>query len=51
MDEQRLAQALAGLLGRILASELSRDFVKLRLDFSTRTLERASAGKFVETFV
>ena len=30
---------------------MSRDFAKLREDFSTKTLERASAGKFIETFV
>jgi len=51
MDEVRLAQALSDLLGRQLATALSRDFVKLRQDCATVTLERASPGKFVETFV
>jgi hypothetical protein len=51
MDKTRLAQALAGLLGQALAKELSADFVKLRQDSATATLERASPGKFVETFV
>jgi hypothetical protein len=51
MDETRLGQALAGLLGQALAKELSADFVKLRQDCATATLERASPGKFVETFV
>jgi hypothetical protein len=51
MDEARLAHALSGLVGRGLAEELVGDFVKLRQDCSTRTLERASPGKFVETFV
>src|SRR5712692_699449 len=51
MDEARLANALSGLLGQILAKELVADFVKLRRDCSTKTLERASPGKFVETFV
>lgn len=47
----RLAQALATLVGRPLAVELVRDFLKIRQDFGTRTLERASSGKFVETVV
>jgi hypothetical protein len=51
MDEVRLAEALSGLLGQTLAKELVTDFVKLRQDCSTKTLERASPGKFVETFV
>lgn len=51
MDEARLVQALCGLLGQTLAEELSADFVKLRQDCATATLERASPGKFVETFV
>jgi hypothetical protein len=51
MDEARLAQALSGLVGDSLAKELVADLVKLRQDCSTGTLERASPGKFVETFV
>jgi len=51
MDRDRLAQALFGLLGRTLAQEIAADFVKLRGDCATRTLERASSGKFVETLV
>jgi hypothetical protein len=51
MDEARLGDALSGLLGQILAKELVTDFIKLRQDCSTKTLERASPGKFVETFV
>lgn len=51
MDEARLVQALSGLLDQTLAQELSADFVKLRQDCATVTLERASPGKFVETFV
>ena len=51
MDEARLAQALTGLLGGKLANEVASDFVKIRRDFATKTLERASPGKFVETFV
>jgi hypothetical protein len=51
MDEARLAQALTGLLGDVLARELCSDFVKVRQDVATLTLERASPGKFVETFV
>jgi hypothetical protein len=51
MDEARLVQALSALLGERLAAELSSDFVKIRQDYATKTLERASPGKFVETFV
>ena len=51
MDEARLVQALSGLLGQTLAQELAADFVKLRQDCATATLERASPGKFVEAFV
>jgi hypothetical protein len=34
-----------------LAEELTADFIKLRRDCATATLERASPGKFVETLV
>jgi hypothetical protein len=51
VDELRLARALAGLVGPTLAGDLSADFVKIRQDYATHTLGRASAGKFVETFV
>ena len=51
MDETLLAKALATSLGEVLAKELSADFVKIRRDYATRTLERATPGKFVETFV
>lgn len=51
MDEGRLAHALTGLVGSELAKELAADFVKIRHDYATKTLERASPGKFVETFV
>jgi hypothetical protein len=51
VDEARLARALTPLLGRSLAEELTADFVKIRRDYATKTLERASPGKFVETLV
>ena len=51
MDEARLASALTGLLSQTLAEELAADFVKIRRDYATKTLERASPGKFVETLV
>ena len=51
MDEARLAHALTGLVGDMLAAELASDFIKIRQDFATKTLERSSPGKFVETFV
>jgi hypothetical protein len=51
MDDGRLASALQPLVGAKLAADLSADFVKMRHDLATRTLERATIGKFVETFV
>jgi hypothetical protein len=51
VDEALLTQALVPSLGPKLAQDLSTDFVKIRRDYATRTLERASPGKFVETFV
>jgi hypothetical protein len=51
MDEPRLIAALSSYVGQALARELVIDFAKLRQDFATKTLERASPGKFVETFV
>lgn len=51
MDEKRLASALSGLLGPTLSADLAADLVKIRRDLATRTLERATPGKFVETFV
>lgn len=51
MDERRLSTALSTALGPDLSKELTADFIKLRRDAATATLERASPGKFVETFV
>jgi hypothetical protein len=51
VDRQRLIDALSGLLGAELAHDLVDDFLKIRRDASTKTLERASLGRFVETFV
>lgn len=51
MNEQRLAQALAPLISPVLSQALAARFVSLRRDLATRTLERATPGKFVETFV
>jgi hypothetical protein len=51
VDEARLAAALTGYLDQKLAEELVADFVKIRRDYSTKTFERASPGKFVEVFV
>ncbi|TPJ20227.1 hypothetical protein FJW04_02520 [Mesorhizobium sp. B2-7-3] len=51
MDEARLTKALSAVLGPALSAELTADFIKLRRDAATATLERASPGKFVETFV
>lgn len=51
MDERRLSRAVESLVGKELASDIAADFVKLRRDVATGTLERSSAGKFVESFV
>ena len=51
MDEKRLSRAIESLVGSELAGDIAADFVKLRRDVATGTLERASAGKFVESFV
>ena len=51
MDEKRLARGIESLVGRALAYDIAADFVKLRIDVATGTLERASGGKFVESFV
>lgn len=51
MDEARLKLALSNMTSVQLADEIVGDFVKLRQDCATGTLERASPGKFVETFV
>ena len=51
MDERRLSRAIASLVGKALARDIAADFLKLRRDVATGTLERASAGKFVESFV
>jgi hypothetical protein len=51
MDEGRLTQALSNDLSSKLAGELVGEFIKIRQDCATKTLERASPGKFVEIFV
>lgn len=51
MDRMRLVAALGSKLDPALASSLVDHFLKIREDAATKTLERAVAGKFVETFV
>ena len=51
MNKACLVQALSSLVGQALAEELTTDYLKLRQDCLTATLERSSPGKFVETFV
>ena len=51
MDERRLSRAIESLVGKTLARDIAADFLKLRRDVASSTLERASAGKFVESFV
>jgi hypothetical protein len=51
MDRARLVAALGPKLEPALAASLVDQFLKIREDAATKTLERAVAGKFVETFV
>lgn len=51
MDTRQLKAALATTLPTELACELVDSWVKLRLDTATQVLEKATAGKFVETLV
>jgi hypothetical protein len=51
VNGDKLADALTGLVGATLAKDLVTDFLKIRQDFATKTLERSSPGKFVETLV
>lgn len=51
MDKARLSVALTPLVGSALATDLVGHFLKMRTDLATKTLERASPGKFVEAFV
>lgn len=51
MNEARLGQAIGGMVGDPLARSLVAEFIKIRQDLATKTLERASPGKFVEAFV
>jgi hypothetical protein len=51
MDTTRTAIGLSQIFDPALAKELVAHFIKIRQDFATKTLERASSGKFVETFV
>lgn len=51
MDNARLSRALSSSLSPKLAQALVADFLKIRQDLATKTLERASCGKFVETLV
>jgi hypothetical protein len=51
MDKARLFHALQPLVGSDLARDLALNFVNIRSDLATKTLERSSPGKFVETFV
>ena len=46
-----MAAAISPLVSTTLATELVADFIKIRQDAATLTLERASPGKFVETLV
>ena len=51
MQRDRLITALNGLIGSDLAEGITDHFLKIRQDVATKTLERATPGKFVETFV
>lgn len=51
MSPDRLHAALKATFGDKISSALVRDFLQIRLDHATATLERGSPGKFVEGFV
>lgn len=51
MNGGDLVLAISNLVGKDLAKDLVSDFLKIRQDLSTKTLERSSPGKFVETLV
>lgn len=51
MTRDELIRALTGTIGKQLATDLVKDFLTIRQDTLTGTLERANAGKFVETVV
>jgi len=51
VTRDELVRALTGTIGKQLATDLVRDFLVIRQDALTGTLERGNAGKFVETVV
>lgn len=51
MQRDRLEAAISKAVGGQLATALTEHFIKIRQDVATQTFERASPGKFVETFV
>jgi hypothetical protein len=51
MPNKSVTAALTPMVGAELAEDLVVAFSKVRQDHATKTLERASSGKFVETFV
>lgn len=51
MKPDALIAALQGYVGTQLATDLVTDYLKVRQDYATRTLERAPCGKFIETCV
>src|SRR5258706_1661593 len=51
MDRARLEAALSKVAPPEIASEIVSQFLQIRDDTATKTLGRASPGKFVETFV
>lgn len=51
MDAAGLKAALATYIGPDLSPEMVDEFLKIRRDYATKTLERAGLGKLVETFV
>jgi hypothetical protein len=51
INVEDIAKALGSKVSVSLAEELTALFVQIRQDYATKTLERSSPGKFVETFV
>jgi hypothetical protein len=51
VDRSQLIAAFTNNIPAALATELTDEYLQMRQDLATGTLGRASAGKFVETFV
>jgi hypothetical protein len=51
MTSQEISIEFEKVFGKKLAEDLLGEFIQLKIDVQTKTLSRASAGKFIETIV